>query len=308
MYKGLLYNWLKAARRMRKGCVAGFVVALAALASTSCGPRTIGRDELKQIFKDAFLINAYYDINAGSGYRQPVDSLDIYRPVLKRYGYDVADFEHTVNNFARKKSSKLSDVVEQAIGELSDESAMYDGRVAVLDTIDAIAARTLRREVFDRDSIKVGRIADTASLRLNLPVERGTYEISYSYLVDTIDKNRGLRTTFTLKDSTGRRLETQTDYVGLSGERRRPAPRRIVVDTTATQLEVLFGNYPRRDLKAPRIRIDSIRVDYYLPREKALDSVTRRWNKVGIYDGTKDSCALRPLPPRIDTMAVGGDR
>ena len=276
------------------------------LFAASCGrPRTIGRDELKQIFKEAFLINAYYDMKSPD---LSLDSLDIYGPVLERRGYKVVDLEYTVNNFARKKSAKLSDVIEQAITELDVETVFYDSRVALVDTLDALAARAFRREVFHRDSIIARRVADTAKLRVMIPVDEGSYEVSYSYFIDSLDKNRNLRATFMIRDSAGKYLESEVEYLSSRFARRRPAMRTMVADSMGAKLEMVFGGYPRHELTAPHIRIDSLSVVYYLPRKVALDSMGARWNKLGRYDYQAYSGALRPNAPWVDTLASGGVR
>jgi hypothetical protein len=271
---------------------------------TACGPKTIDSGELRRIFKEAFLVNAYYDTNR----RVWLDTLDMYGPILARHGYDVDDLKHTINNFSRKKSSKLSDVVERAIEELKQESAYYDRRLAMIDTLYTIATQTLRREVLWRDSIVVRRVADTAKLHITIPVMEGLYELSYSYLVDTLDKNPSLRTTMDLLDSAGVRLARESEYVAIRGTHRKSGARSLRADTTATELEIIIGNYPQKELKRPYIRVDSLRVIYYMPRERALDSVSSRWNDIWKYDYKTHSGALRPLPPRVDTLAVGGGR
>ncbi len=280
-------------------------VILGVLLLAGCGrPKTIGGSELKQIFKEAFLVNAYYDTQRGVR----LDSLDTYGPILARHGYQVRDLEHTISNFARKKSASLSRVVEQAIEELKEESAYYDGRLAVIDTMYGRAVRLLRREVFYTDSIVVNKIADTAKLHIVMPAEEGIYEISYTYMVDTLDKNRSLSMIFALLDSTGKRNHDETEYVAQRGVRRNPRARILTADSTAAELELILGNYPEKELKTPHIRVDSLRVVYSLPRQQALDSVAQRWTNIWKYDRKTDSSAFRPLPPWADTLAVGGNR
>jgi hypothetical protein len=287
---------------------AAHVCAFAALLLlSSCGrPETIGRGELKRIFKEAFLVNAYYNER---GQRQiALDSLDVYRPILERHGYRVKDLEHTVGVFARKKSANLSKVVEQAIEELKAESAYYDSRLAGIDSLYTRSARALRREVLRRDSIVVRRVADTSKLKITMPAEEGTYEISYSWLVDTLDKNRSLRATFTLVDSAGRRSLAEAEPMARRGERQRPPVVTVEADSTAKELEISMGNYPQKGVQRPYVRVDSLRVVYYPPRERALDSLAARWNDLGKYGYKAHSGALRPNPPWPDTLAVGGAR
>lgn len=274
---------------------------------TSCNrPETIGRGELKRIFKEAFLVNAYYDTSHGRGI--DLDSLDMYGPILARHGYDVGDLEYTVGVYAKKKSANLSRIVEQAIAELKEESAYYDGRLAQADSLYSIADRLLRREVLWRDSIVVRRAADTAKLRIAIPAGEGSYDISYSYIIDTIDKNRNLRATFSLVDSLGEWTVPKVEYMTRRGVLQRPVSRTIEADGSTVELEIAIGNYPQRDMTTPRMRVDSLSVVYHMPREKALDSISGRWRNLGKYGYQAHSGAPCPLPPWVDTLAVGGVR
>ncbi len=285
---------------MKKRVIIALFMAVVAACSE---PRTIPRDDLKEIFKEAFLVNAYYDSHSYD-YDTP-DSIDIYRPILARRGYDIADLEYTMVNFSRKKSAKLTDVVEQAIAELTSESQYYNSRVALADTLNAIARRTYRRKVLWRDSIEANSIKDTALLRVAIPVEEGEYEVSYSYIIDTLDKNSVLHTSVNLLDSMGRRRGGgRAEYMSNRGTRQRPNVNRAVADSLARELEIEFANYPARDLKTPHIRIDSLLVNYYLPPEKALDSMNAWWSKIGTYGAATHSGPLRPRAPWIDTLAT----
>ncbi len=142
------------------------VLALAACAK----PRIIPDDELAQIFHDAYLTNAYIDAR-GVG----VDSLNIYEPLFARYGYTSEDVQFTIGNFAKRKSARLSDVVEEAIEMIRSESAFYSGRIAMLDTVRRIAAEKYVDTAYVSERIRVRRIADTARLRITLPAREGTY-------------------------------------------------------------------------------------------------------------------------------------
>lgn len=87
-----------------------------------------------------------------------IDSLELYEPVFSRYGYTAEDVRYTIGNFSRRKSAKLSDVVEQSIRLLEEESAYYKYEVGVLDTIDNVARRRFTRTVYSDSLIRVTRI------------------------------------------------------------------------------------------------------------------------------------------------------
>jgi hypothetical protein len=108
----------------------------AALALAGCGgPKIVPDDELAQIFHDIYLVNGYV---AQRNVR--IDTLNIYEPVFKAYGYTSEDIQYTIGNFAKRKSARLSDdVVELAVEMLRRESHHYHRRIAVRDTIARIA-------------------------------------------------------------------------------------------------------------------------------------------------------------------------
>lgn len=271
----------------------------------SCGPRTIPRAKLQEIFKDAFLVNAYYDTGGATG---PLDSLDMYGPILARRGYDVEDLEHTVNNFARKKSAKLSDVVEDAIEELQAEAAYYDYRLDLPRMYDSIGEAAYWREALWRDSIIAKKVADTARLRIRIPVEKGDYEVLYRYFIDSLDKNRTLLTTLSMRDSPGRRRDVETDYLTVRDSRERAVSRRLTADSLSDTLEIWLGGYPKKELKRPDMRVDSLTVIYLLPRERALDSLSGLWNNVGWYEKEVDRRAYGTHSPWRDSLAPRGAR
>ena len=130
-----------------------FCLIAAATALGSCArDKVIPDEELARIFRDAYLINAYV-----SDRGVKLDSLELYEPVFSRYGYTAEDVRYTIGNFSRRKSAKLSDVVEQSIRLLEEESAYYKYEVGVLDTIDNVARRRFTRTVYSDSLIRVTR-------------------------------------------------------------------------------------------------------------------------------------------------------
>ena len=150
-----------------------FCLIAAATALGSCArDKVIPDEELARIFRDAYLINAYV-----SDRGVKLDSLELYEPVFSRYGYTAEDVRYTIGNFSRRKSAKLSDVVEQSIRLLEEESAYYKYEVGVLDTIDNVARRTFTRTVYADSLIRVGSLRDTARLRIAVDVQPGAFAI-----------------------------------------------------------------------------------------------------------------------------------
>lgn len=159
-----------------------------------------------------------------------LDSLELYEPVFSRYGYTAEDVRYTIGNFSRRKSAKLSDVVEQSIRLLEEESAYYKYEVGVLDTIDNVARRRFTRTVYSDSLIRVTRIKDTARLRVRIPDTRpGEYRVSFDYLIDSLDENLAPRMRVWLVEAdSSRKGESSSILRKSSRERVSRIPRRTV--------------------------------------------------------------------------------
>lgn len=266
----------------------------------ACGKSIIPEDELTQIFRDIYVANAYYHTLGVS-----VDSIDIYEPVLDRYGYTSDDLKSTMLEFSRRKNARLSTVIEEAIRQIEVEYNGVEGRVAVLDTIDARAQRKFQVVVLDSLRIEARAIKDTAKLRIELDVEPGYYHISYVYELDSLDKNSSLKGTHLLIDSLNKRINHKTKWY--SSKKRERYEATIEVKPNARKLQLIFGNYNDK-MKRPRLTIDSLKIVYQLPKDVARDSLARTLIDYALkiddrewYRATKDSISLCISPPRISS-------
>ncbi len=257
-------------RCIRHITMAAAVLAVAATMAACGGPKTIPDRQLRQIFKDLFIANAYVQSE-----RLPDpsrDSLDIYRPVLGRHGYTMADFEYTLANFSKRKSMKMSTVVDEAIRELEMEESVLRYQGSILDTIDARAQRLFGHEVLRDRSFEARRIADTSALNVTFPVQPGIYEVSFFYRLDSLDRNRGLKTTYEFLDRDG--SVTATNNSWMSARRRTRVDVKLTPAPGDSLLLIRFGNYPQ-DLTPPNLEIDSVNIIYKPTIEAALDSLDR---------------------------------
>ena len=116
------------------------------------GYKIIPDEQLALIFHDAFLSNAYMQHR---GMRP--DSLNLYEPIFAKYGYTTADVQYTIGNFSKRKSARLSDVVEQAIKLLETEAEHLDREVSILiRSTTSRAARSAARSTPTRSSASRG--------------------------------------------------------------------------------------------------------------------------------------------------------
>ncbi len=236
------------------------VALLILLLPTACKRHTIiPDDELAQIFHDAFLTNAYVERKAIE-----YDSLNLYAPIFAHYGYTTEDVQFTIGNFSKRKSARLSDVVEAAIDLLESEGKYYDREVVALDTVKNVAMRTAKRLVMSDSLIRVGSLRDTSRLYRTLTVQPGSYEISYEYTIDSLDKNSRLQRKIWIerKDST----RTNTQYYTLRRKQSERVTRTISVDSTARMLHLKLLYFPEAP-KRPSITVKQFEV-YYTPFEQ----------------------------------------
>ena len=286
-------------------------MALLAVCAGCSGPREIPQRDLAKVFKDAFLVNAYYQSNPPVSYTMRMDSLDIYRPILERYGYTLRDLEYTVRQISKQKSSNLSDIVERSIVELKQESGMLDERVAALDTVNARVGRMFMQKVLFEEQITAEKVADTSKLRITVPLREGSYEVSYKYLVDSLEENGAMRIMGTIVDTAGRRRSAFSQSL-TKFKRQSPEPYKFAAAAADSALVLVLGNYPAKDMKRPHLTVDSLEVVYFLPLQTALDSMMRTFFHLDLIPENEkdsvaqDSSALRSHPVGTDP-AGGGD-
>ena len=276
-----------------------------------CGrPKEIPEAKLKEITKDIFLSNAYVTAH---GHFMHLDSLDIYTPIFRKYGYTVKDFNHTLESFSRRKSSRLSYIINEAYAEFDKQYSYYQKRIAILDTIELLAGEQFKRQVFFNARIRASRIQDTSRLKVTIPVETGSYKVSFYYKVDSLDANSGHRTTFSTIDSAGYHNVVNTQW--MTRYERQHKEVTITPDASAKKMLINLGTYPKSAVSPLDITIDSLVITHFLPAQVALDSITKTLVDYKlIIDGTeyqrlaKDSLAIVVQPPWAATQHGGDGR
>lgn len=239
----------------------------AAFALTACGPRTIPDEQLALIIRDVFLVNAYQE---QAGLDINLDSVDIYEPILDRYGYTNDDFRRSLNQMALKKSSRLSELIDQATADIAAENDLYQGRDRLRARIDSTLEARYLDTVFWRPAppIVVGRKADIDSLLLELAAREGTYRLNFGYLIDSADANGYVPSRFYLRDSTGRNVGSRSS--ALTRHRRSTYRTEITSPRGADSLLIRLADYTSAPQR-PDIAVDSILLVYSAPIEVNRD-------------------------------------
>lgn len=276
------------------------LLLLVAVAAVSCRkPRVIPDDELAMIFHDVYLTNAYVQRDGVK-----IDSVKLYEPIFEKYGYTTDDLHTTISSFAKRKSARLSDVVEKAIKMLESESDALNEAVADLDTIDNIARRTFARVVYSDSLIRMRSKSDTARMRRTVPIEHaGDYLVEYYYRIDSSDRNTSHRAVGYLLDADDNRSGNYSfRYRRLSREK---YSHTFTADSSSREL-VLDLCLLNDKLEKPYFTVDSLTVTYFLPKDEARDSLTVRnfgfrLLRDGFYspEPPADSAAYFAEPPRI---------
>jgi hypothetical protein len=298
---------------MKRNIIQTITVAVSIIAMVACGgPKVIPDETLGNIFRDIYMVNAY----APSVPTLKYDSVDVYLPVLQKYGYDTDDFVNTLASFSKRKSARLSSIVDDAIAKLTRTSDSLTRKVAALDFIDSVAFARAASIVYRDSLIEIRGKADSAAMKVKIPASEGRYQIAYNYRLDSLDKNSYLYNRHYVRDSMNRSVANNSVRL-LASVEKKPYNASLNSPAGADSLELTFGNYPS-DSKRMHLTIDSLVIEHFPPHEVALellmDSLNYNLliNDKEIYEyynlPAQDSCALhilaRETPPQPDTLAV----
>lgn len=258
------------------------LLLLAALMTVGCSKtKVIPDSDLERIVREMFLVNSY-----ATDQRVKTDSLDIYTPILERYGYTQDDLFNTFANFQKRKSARLSDVIEASIASLEGLSSGYERKVRNLRYIDSLAKAACMEEVLFVEQLSAKRMKDTARLKLSIPIrDEGEYVVSYTYYVDSLDQNHRLQSNHAVYDDKGVRNHLMRN--NLTREKRTLYTTTITPKEGSERYELTLADYTRRE-EEPHITFDSLRIVYYPPVEEALARMdsTLRFRPLLLFNDT----------------------
>ena len=256
-------------------------VALLLLTAVACQkPKIIPDKTLANIFYDAFLTNAYT-----TAYVPVTDSVAVYEPVFARYGYTVEDMKYTIGNFSKRKSARLGDVVELAISRLEEEGLRLNREVAILDTVNARARRAFTRTVHEDTLVRVFSLRDTARLRFEIdPLQRGDYEVSFGYNIDSLDRNTRLIAVIECVRADGTSFESFRSSP-LSRRNERTLSHRVANDGSLQSMTVtLARNDTRPRMESPHMSFRNVTVRYVPFADDAVDSLFLQSLGIGVFN------------------------
>lgn len=265
---------------------------------------------LAQIFRDAYLTNAYLGVDY-----MELDSIQIYEPILESYGFTPEDLRYTIGNFSRRKSAQLGRVLKDAEEQISKMATIYDKKVVILDTIKNVAVRRMKRTVYT-DSLRViKKMSD--STKLNLVVENlqpGMYSIRYKYIYKEPTQKSNKKSS---KGSPIDRTMRGVLYVETHSESHRNnysynlraeenIRRTLTTDTSANRLVITFAK-PADARHKPRkidLEVSDIEIIYTPDDNLAIDSLFKKYIDIKIFDdifftNPTDSLALPADTTRV---------
>ncbi len=262
-----------------------FVALLAVAVGIGSCNRTkhLSDDELAMVFHDAFLANAY-TLSAGIH----LDSLRLYEPIFNKYGYSVEDVQQTIGNFSRRKSARLSDVVERAIKMLEEEGKRLDYEVAVLDTVNNIAKRRASKVVFEHSGFHMTNIRDTMKYKFAIPnVAAGRYRVNFDYLVDSVDVNKKSYLSQSWSEVDGDRRRYNRNTSTLSRNIVQGHTSYLQIDKNKDRI-ILAPVVPQANAKTVSVRVKNIKVTFLPTLDEGRDQMYEQLLNIRIFDNAME--------------------
>lgn len=292
---------------MQKKLIIIFALLLCAVSLTDCTRRkSIPDQTLVDIFHDAYLTNAYLGIRSTQ-----LDSLQIYEPILKKYGYTPSDLRYTIGNFSRRKSAQLGTVLRQVEDRLTEEANIYEKRVVILDTIKNVAVRTFQKKILQDSLIEIKKTADTAKLRIIIsPLQPGTYTVRYKYTNNEKEKLKyHYRATMWIENYRHERRSnhsfrlTDDDYVRRTFNADRTSSRLILSLGEFEEIKPL-GKKKGIKFRRPRLTIKDLEISFSPNEDYAIDSLYKRHIDIRIFDDEFLTFKTDSIAPVADTTRV----
>ena len=281
------------------------IITLTLLCIVSCArKKEIDDQTLAKIFSEAYISNAYLGINYFN-----IDSVQIYEPILERYGYTPEDLRYTIGNFSRRKSAQLGRVLKDAEEQIKVFADIYEKEVVILDTIKNVAVRSMQRVVCKDSLISVKKLADTSKLKLVVePLQSGMYSIRYRYTCEREkfkekgkSKDLSLRGAINIETNNG--IHKNNYSYNLRDEEN--IRRTITTDTASKRLVITFAKTAdqSKKMKKPNVTVTDLVIEYTPEENLAIDSLFKRYIDIKIFDDVffpaKDSLTLSADSTRV---------
>lgn len=277
------------------------------LVLSSCDKaQKIPDDTLKDVMKEIFMTNAYIRQN----YNYALDTVSVYEPILKRYGYKPKDLDYTLYKMSLRKSSHISEILNSVAEELEAEYKLMTARRDLKTLIDTRTVDHYKDTLLIRDSIKIKAIKDLEKGKVNLDLQKGDYKISLFATVGEEDENYTYLFEYQIKDKNDSTLRSDNYYYS-RGSRQAITKEFKIEDTIMKKISISLSKPMNAKIKKPIVTLDSIlitRTPALAEARVKIDSILLRKispiQKIIEYGKVKkDSLTTDAIPPmRADTI------
>lgn len=288
-------------------------ILLITLGLISCsGKELIPEKDMQSIITETLISNAIHqsELNGERDLkkRREIDSMDIYLPILKKYGYTLADFDYTLRTLAMRKSKPLENIFENVGRSIDGYDAMAGGIYTRMVAYDSMAMRRYVDTLYRKDTLIIGSIA-----KYKIPdlyrVKSGKYILtldytimpnnalgnkSVKYAVRSRDKTRNNNTVYWLnrsnkKETLKAEIELIRDCDTMSFEFVESKPYKDVSGIKDTSMieNIVIAYYPE---------LPKMRRDYYYEQTGFVPSLKRYYEQK--YPYLSDSVAIPFERPR----------
>lgn len=241
--------------------------------------KTIDDEVLKSIIYDA----VFTDIMLSTHSRDvPRDSIQFFASILEKHNCTIEEFEYTIERMALRKSNILPMVITELSKEIEAMKDIYKYNAKSLNTWDRRADSIYSKELFI-DSMDIKHIDSIKNAIFVYDIKnKGELEVKFSYMIDTLDKNRNYTLTATYKDTiTNKTRKARSSWLSRYNkmEYKRDSIR-IDIDDKYHQIIINFLDITpsgKNKIKKPYIYFDTMQVIFHYPKLESrvmlLDSI-----------------------------------
>ncbi|MBR6830706.1 MAG: hypothetical protein IKM58_01310 [Tidjanibacter sp.] len=156
------------------------VCVLAMLTVCSCGRKEISDKDFVAIFSEMYLVGTYC-----SQEELNCDSLDIYTPILDKYGYTTEQFTEKLASFTKRKSARVTNVIDKAIDHMHVTTSGYERQLDIRNSINTDLITRFSDTLWHEEHVELERSADSTRVVNKFPARKGDYVLSFNYLIET---------------------------------------------------------------------------------------------------------------------------
>lgn len=273
-------------------------------------PKTIPEKDLRAIFRETLLVDAYLSVTEDRSLADN-DTLSFFRPALEKRGYTPEDLRYTVGRNAQRKSDVMSALMDDILKEFQHEKDILDRLHRRDRQWDSLALAYTTDTLLRRDSVlRMNAPGDSVRFRFTVPVkEEGTYKLAFRYRKDSSDRNDRYEL-FARLTPAGEGKPYEVRLPGYLFVQDRPTPytyNRTFSPASVREAEFrvrAFNLKDRRSVRKPALELDSLLVTYVPPVEEARGRYFRYKTTIKSFEEIyheqqKDSGALRDVvrPP-----------